>query len=84
VRFYIDREIKHGLTNLRWHAGRQAARLFDPEAVRFYDRIASQSYDAENVITVVPSHRVIYFLIPKAANTRIRTTLGEVTGRRSC
>lgn len=83
MRFYIDREIKHGLTNLRWHASRLAARLFDPEAVKFYDRIAAKSYDAENVITVVPSHRVIYFLIPKAANTRIRTTLGEVTGRRS-
>jgi hypothetical protein len=83
VRFYIDREIKHGVTNLRWHAGRWTARLLDPEAVRYYDHIASHSFDIENVITVVPSHRVIYFLIPKAANTRIRATLGEVSGRRS-
>jgi hypothetical protein len=83
VRFYIDREIKHVLTNLRWHTSRATARLLDPEAVAFYDRVATKSFDVENVITVVPSHRVIYFLIPKAANTRIRTTLGEMTGRRS-
>lgn len=83
VRFYIDREIKHGLMNLRWHSSRLAARLFDPRAVTFYDHLSSKSYDIENVITVAPSHRVIYFLIPKAANTRIRTTLGEVMGRRS-
>lgn len=83
MRFYIDREIKHGLTNLRWHASRLAARLFNPVAVEFYDRIATRSYDIDNVITVVPSHKVIYFVIPKAANTRIRATLGEVMGRRS-
>ena len=56
--------------------------VFDPAAAAFYHRLASSGYEPDVLLNVLPSRRLLYVVVPKAASTRIRQTLARAGGRR--
>jgi hypothetical protein len=65
-----------------WIATQPLVDLFDPEAAAFYERLVSHGYEPDLLLNVLPLHRLLYVVVPKAASTRIRQTLARVDGRR--
>src|SRR5215813_14610212 len=65
-----------------WIATEPLIDIFDPTAAAFYDRLASHGYEPDLLLNVLPAHRILYVVVPKAASTRIRQTLARVAGRR--
>jgi sulfotransferase famil protein len=74
------RQLETAAKELPWIVSEQFARFFDPGALEFYQQLRSEAYFPDLLVNVVPSHKVIYVSIPKAASTRIRATLAAVTG----
>ena len=62
------------------HGGRGVARAGGSRLLRKLEAEAFQAYD---LVRVLPSHDLIYLVVPKAASTRIRTILAAVGGRHS-
>ena len=64
-----------------WNASVTMAKWLEPSAIEFYNRLEDEAYLPDHLVRVLPKHGVIYLMVPKAASTRIRTTLGAI-GRR--
>lgn len=54
--------------------------VIDPDALRFYDRMAEQAYLPNDLIDVAPALNLIYLAVPKAASSRIRSNLASMLG----
>jgi hypothetical protein len=79
----IERNAKKLWTDASWFGSRVVTSWSKPEAVDYCDALVKSAYEVDELINVVPSHRLIYVVVPKAACTRIRITLGTFTGRHS-
>ena len=60
---------------------RSVAGFRNPVAAEFYENLASNGYEADALVNVLPDHKLIYIAVPKAASTRIRKTLARVEGK---
>jgi len=76
----VLRRLETTAKELPWIASEQIAGFLDPRAVEFYQRLRSRGYFPDLLVNVVPSHKLIYISVPKAASTRVRATLAAVTG----
>ena len=79
----IEVGIKQLWTDGTWSASMMIAAWREPSAVEFYRRLTDEGYHPDHLVRVVPTHDVIYLMVPKAASTRIRSTLGAISGRYS-
>jgi len=75
------RGLERTVKELPWIASRFVADIFDTRANEFYEQLVVGGYFPNLLINVVPTHQLIYILVPKAASTRIRLTLARATGR---
>jgi hypothetical protein len=66
-----------------WLGNRVIASWRDPAAVEYCDSLLARAYMPDDLVKVVPSHGLVYVVVPKAACTRIRMTLGSFVGRHS-
>jgi len=78
----VLRQLETTAKEFRWIATEQTGRVLDPAAADFYQRLRRGGYFPDLLVNVVPSHKVVYVSMPKAASTRIRATLAAVTGHR--
>lgn len=76
------RPIEVRAKQLSWIATGPLVDLFDPAAAAFYERLVSHGYEPDILLNVLPSQRLLYVVVPKAASTRIRHTLARIAGRR--
>lgn len=76
------RPIEARVKQLSWIATEPLVNFFDPAAAVFYERLVSGGYEPDLLLNVLPAHRLLYVVVPKAASTRIRQTLARVAGRR--
>lgn len=53
----------------------------DRSLADFYSALTADSYHLDQLIKVLPRHKLLYIVVPKAASTRIRLTLAKVDGR---
>jgi hypothetical protein len=79
----IEAAIKALCVNANWSVSMLAAAWQEPAAVEFYRKLQAEAYLADDLLRVLPTHNTIYVVVPKAASTRIRTTLAAVAGRYS-
>jgi hypothetical protein len=70
-------------TNGAWFATMAVAALREPPAAAFCRKLEAEAFHAYDLVRVLPSHGVIYLVVPKAASTRIRTILAVIGGRHS-
>ena len=75
------RPIELKFKEMPWHVSRGVARLFDPMALAFNNKLLANGYEAGSLVCVLPAHKLIYVAVPKAASTRIRRTLAKIEGR---
>lgn len=73
------RKLETVAKELSWIASYRAAGMFDPRAMDFYDQLQAGGYFPDLLVNVLPKHNIIYVLVPKAASTRIRSTLARVS-----
>jgi hypothetical protein len=78
----LFRPVETTVKELPWIASEQLAEWFDPAAAEFYRRLTAGGYEPDALVNVLPRHKLLYIVVPKAASTRIRTTLAMVDGRR--
>jgi hypothetical protein len=79
----IEAGVKRFWRDGSWYAGMLIAACREPAAVAFYRELQSQAFRPDYLVNVLPTQGVIYLVVPKAASTRIRATLGAIDGRRS-
>jgi hypothetical protein len=77
------RPIELRAKQLLWMASGPLTDMFDPAAAEFYAKVISDGYEPDLLLNVLPVHKLLYVVIPKAASTRIRQTLARVAGRRT-
>ena len=77
------RPVEIAVKEIPWIVSRPLAGFFNPAAAKFYANLAAGGYEAEELLKVLPRHRLIYVAVPKSASTRIRRTLAQVEGRHS-
>ena len=78
----IETAVKHLCINASWSASKLAASWQEPAAAEFCRKIEAETYRVD-FIRVMPDHDLIYLIVPKVANTRIRATLAAIGGRPS-
>ena len=76
----IETAIKHFCINATWSASMLAAERRAPAAAEFYRKLEAKTYRLD-FIKILPEQELIYLIVPKVANTRIRATLGAISGR---
>jgi hypothetical protein len=77
------RPIEVGVQRISWSASRGVATLLDPPAIAFYEQLRADGCDPHRLLKALPTHKLIYIIVPKAASTRIRSTLLRVAGEYS-
>jgi hypothetical protein len=75
--------IESGVKQFSWAASKPFAGFMGPSASEFCDRLWGGGYDPDSLINVVPTHKVIYVAVPKAASTQIKAILAQVAGKHS-
>jgi hypothetical protein len=75
--------IESGVKKISWIASKPFAGFLEPSASEFCDRLWAGGYEPDSLINVVPTHKVIYVAVPKAASTQIKEILAQVTGKHS-
>jgi hypothetical protein len=78
----VFRQVETAAKQLPWIASEVVAGTLGPPAAEFYRWLQSGSYFPDLLINVVPTHKILYLLVPKAASIRIRLTLASVVNRR--
>ncbi len=78
----LFRPVETTVKELPWIASQKLAGWFDPVAAEFYRRLTTNGYEPDQLVNVLPRHKLLYIVVPKAASTRIRTTLAKADGRR--
>ena len=79
----IEVAAKRLWTDSAWFASMAVAALREPAAAAFCRKLEAEAFQAYDLVRVLPSHDLIYLVVPKAASTRIRTILAAVGGRHS-
>lgn len=64
-----------------WIASRSIAGVTNPAALALYRKMMNGGYEPDQLIKVLPAHKLVYVAVPKAASTRIRKTLARIEGR---
>jgi hypothetical protein len=77
----ILRPVEIAVKEIPWVASRPLAGLLNRAAIEFYETLTSDGDEPNLLLSVLPKHKLIYVAVPKAASTRIRTTLARVEGR---
>jgi Sulfotransferase family len=72
------RTVEVGAKRISWAASRQVAAFLDPHAIAFYEQLRDSRCEPNHLLKALPTHKLIYIIVPKAASTRIRTTLRRV------
>jgi hypothetical protein len=75
------RPVEIAVKEIPWIASRGLAGILNPAAVKFYANLMSDGHEPTSLLNVLPKHKLIYVVVPKAASTRIRKTLARVEGR---
>jgi hypothetical protein len=75
------RPIEITAKQLLWIATEPLSDLFDPGAAHFYEKLVAGGYEPDLLLNVLPAHKLLYVVVPKAASTRIRRTLAQAVGR---
>ena len=75
------RPLEIAVKELPWIASRSVAGFLNPTAVEFYQNLLAGGYEPEQLLFVLPKHKLIYVAVPKVASTRIKMTLARVEGR---
>jgi hypothetical protein len=75
------RPLEIAVKELPWIVSQSVAGLLNPAAVEFYEKLRAGGYEPNQLLIVLPRHKLIYLTVPKAASTRIRKTLATVEGR---
>jgi hypothetical protein len=78
----IETAVKSLFINVSWSASKLAAARQEPAAAEFCRKVEAETYRMD-FIRVLPEHDLIYLIVPKVANTSIRTTLAAIDGRPS-
>jgi hypothetical protein len=79
----IEVKAKRLWTNGNWFASMLVASWREPAAAEFCRKLEAESFRADDLVRVLPSHDAIYLVVSKAASTRIRTILAAIGGRYS-
>jgi hypothetical protein len=79
----IEAWVKQRWVDGNWNASVMMAKWLEPSAIEFYNRLENEAFRPGHLVRVLPTHGVIYLMVPKAASTRIRATLGAIGGRHS-
>lgn len=79
----IEAGTKQLCANGSWFASKLIAAWREPSAVEFYRTLKMEAFLPDDLLKVLPAHDLIYVYVPKAASTRIRTTLAAIAGRHS-
>jgi Sulfotransferase family len=79
----IESAIKQFVSIGSWRTSMLVASVSEPSAVEFYRKFAAGAFVPDKLIRVLPDLDVIYLVVPKVANTRIRTILAAISGRLS-
>ena len=79
----LFRPVELTFKELPWILSRGFGRILNPPSTAFCDELMTRGYQAKALLNVLPEHNLIYVVIPKAASTRIRSTLAKVEGRLS-
>lgn len=77
------RPLEIAVKELPWIASRSVAGFLNPAAVTFYENLLVGGYEPDQLLFVLPRHKLIYVAVPKVASTRIKRTLAKVEGRLS-
>jgi hypothetical protein len=77
----IELAVKHALTDTRWQVSLLGAAICGSPAYEFCKAIEAIAYRPDYLINVVPAQNLLYVVVPKAASTRIRSTLAAIDGR---
>ena len=75
------RPIEIKAKQLAWIATEPLSDIFDPAAAEFYQRLVRGGYEPDLLLNVLPAHKLLYVVVPKAASTRIRRTLAQIDRR---
>ncbi len=75
--------IESGVKKISWAARKPFAGFLEPSASEFCDRLWAGGYEPDSLINVVPTHKVIYVAVPKAASKQIKEILAQVAGKHS-
>jgi hypothetical protein len=75
------RPVEIAAKEFAWLATEPLSNLFDPAAARFYEKLRTGGYEPDLLLNLLPGHKLLYVVVPKAASTRIRRTLAQVDGR---
>lgn len=77
----LFRPVELKAKELGWIATTFFTPFIDPAAAEFYDNLVAGGYEPDEMVKVLPRHKLIYIAVPKVASTRIRQTLATVAGR---
>jgi hypothetical protein len=80
---HLLRPVELTVKELPWRASWGLTGWTNPAAVEFYARLRAGGYEPDRLLNVLPRHKLIYVGVPKAASTRVRTTLARIEGRHS-
>lgn len=75
--------IESAIKELSWAVSWPFTGLLEPAAIEFYKRLRAGGYEPDYLVNVLPTHKVIYVVVPKSASTQIRAILARVVGRHS-
>ena len=75
------RPLEIAVKELPWIASESVAEFLNPVAVEFYENLLAGGYEPDQLLFVLPKHKLLYIGVPKAASTRIKKTLARVVGQ---
>lgn len=79
MRFF--RPVEVAIKEIPWIASQPFAGFIDPAAAAFCSNLMAKAYHPQELLKILPQHKLIYLSVPKSASTRIRRTMAKVDGR---
>jgi Sulfotransferase family len=77
----LFKNVEIAIKEIPWRASRSMGPFTNPAATTFFHNLLSGGHVANELIKVLPRHKLVYVAVPKAASTRIRKTLAAIEGR---
>ena len=75
------RPLEIAVKEVPWIASRSVTGFLNPAAVEFYEKLRAGGYEPDQLLFVLPKHKLIYVAVPKVASTLIKSILARVEGR---
>jgi hypothetical protein len=75
------RPLAIAVKELPWIVSESVAEFLNPVVVEFYQNLLAGGYEPDQLLFVLPKHKLLYIGVPKAASTRIKKTLARVVGQ---